>query len=155
MDRISHDVDAANVKLHHIDPVTAQPIYHAVFVRDSLERSLSAFLDKCIQSQWTARFWCQPQSHREFGRYSHFDIFVEAVLSKAQKPDNEFLAKQSFWQLDYHWLPQNWVCDLYKLIDRYHIYNADNITERKRFFLDIGGTEFNDFSLMSCSNVIQ
>merc|ERR1712176_1226732 len=99
-------------------------------VRDSLERALSAFLDKCIGSQWHNRYWCIPQSDKLTKQYSNFDVFVEAIIAKAAKPKSKFLQIHSFWQLDYHWLPQNWLCDLHKFIHRYHIYDADNIIDR-------------------------
>ena len=135
MDRIHRNgLEAANLILHH-DP----PIFHGVFVRDSLERSLSAFLEKCVHSEWRQRDWCRPQSDRQRDRYSHFDLFVETVISRAQKPENEFLATHSFWQLDYHWMPMNWICDLYQHIDLYTVYDADDVKERKRFLMDIGG----------------
>lgn len=51
-------------------------------------------------------------------------------------------SKNLNYHLPLHRLPQNWICDLYKFIDRYRIYDADNVTERKRFFLDIGGETF-------------
>eukprot|EP01084_Bolivina_argentea_P026583 49434_1 len=135
------DVDRANEILHYTHPETNKSIFHAAFVRDSLERSLSAFLDKCVLSEWHKRYWCRPQSDRRMQQFSNFDIFVEAVISKAGKPKSKFLERYSFWGLDYHWLPQNWICDLYKFISRYHIYDGDNIMDRKYFFLDIGGNK--------------
>eukprot|EP01083_Nonionella_stella_P080004 219611_1 len=136
------NADAANHVLHYIDRLNHnKSIFHAAFIRDALERSLSAFLDKCVQSEWHKRYWCQPQTVRKIGRYSHFDVFVEAAISKAIKPKHVYLQRYSFWKLDYHWLPQNWICDLYKFIHRYHIYNADQIMDRKHFFLNIGGTK--------------
>ena len=133
------DVDAANEILNYINPTTNTSVFHAAFVRDSAERALSAFLDKCIQSQWNKRYWCRPSTKRNQFLYSHFDVFIEAIISKATRPRSVFLMTNGWWGLDFHWLPQNWICDLYKFIDRYHIYDADNVYDRKNFLLNIGG----------------
>ena len=51
-------VDAANEIMR--DP----NIKHAVFIRDAIERSLSAFLDKCVGSHWSSKYWCTPRTNR-------------------------------------------------------------------------------------------
>ena len=118
MDRVYHNghkeinVDNANEILNYIDPATNKSIFHAAFVRDSVERALSAFLDKCVNSQWHKRYWCRPGTERKIHRYSHFDVFVEAVISKATIPKSAFLRTNGWWGLDFHWIPQNWICDL-------------------------------------------
>ena len=119
-------VDGANDILYSPD------VIHAVFIRDCIERALSAFLDKCIGSHWGKKYWCTPRTddnnriaHKV---YSHFDLYIDAIVDR---PDR--------YQLDYHWLPQNFVCDLYKFAGRYHVYYSRDIRSRYDFLMDIGG----------------
>ena len=100
-----------------MNPQTNRTLFHAAFVRDPIERALSAFLDKCVRSQWVHRYWCKPQSSRKYGIYSMFDLFVENVVAKPPTPVGDFKKRNSYWGMDYHWYPQNWICDIYKFID--------------------------------------
>lgn len=135
-------VNGANKLLYEKD------IYHAIFVRDPVTRSLSAFLDKCINSGWTGKHWCEPTTvkHRVTRKTilaeSQFDLFIENIINKPiLRNDSETIDPPHFvvWAIDFHWLPQNFICDTYKFIDRYHVYRAENISHRKQFLLDIGG----------------
>ena len=109
-------------------------IIHAVFIRDSIERCLSAFLDKCIQAHWSNKYWCIPRSDPNNSIthkiYTHFDLFIDSIVNKPQ-----------IHALDFHWLPQNFVCDLYKTVGRYHIYYTKDTNARYQFLFDIGGNK--------------
>ena len=121
-------INGANKILYDIN------IFHAVFVRDSIERTLSAFLDKCIGSHWLNKYWCKPRTNPDnkitHKVYSHFDLYINSIVSIP--PDSA---------LDYHWLPQNFICDLYKFIGRYNIYYSKDIKSRYKFLMDIGGNK--------------
>eukprot|EP01083_Nonionella_stella_P016718 46694_1 len=144
-------VDGANQLL--INP--NQELFHAAFVRDPIARALSAFLDKCINAFWIGKPWCTPHSRTRrtlpdpnfpnndmpFGTYSHFDLFIENIINKPMLPTKEEPVAHQIWMSDFHWFPQSFICDIYKFIDRYHIYHADNRLHRKQFLLDIGGEE--------------
>ena len=71
-----------------------------------------------------------------------FDIFVESVINRPWlKGDPEWYR---FFGIDFHWAPQNFICDAYKFIDRYKIYRAENVSDRKQFLMDIGGEKLWD-----------
>ena len=107
-------------------------IAHAVFIRDPIERSLSAFLDKCIAAHWSSKFWCKPRSNPNnriiHKVYSHFDLFIDSIV-------NIPLQRHS----DFHWLPQHFICDLYKFAGRYRVYYSQDVNARYQFLMDIGG----------------
>lgn len=107
-------------------------IIHAVFIRDPIERSLSAFLDKCIAAHWSHKFWCKPRSAQDnkitHKVYSHFDLFIDSIV-------NVPLQRHS----DFHWLPQHFICDLYKFSGRYRVYYSQDVNARYQFLMDIGG----------------
>ena len=124
--------------------------FHAIFVRDPITRALSAFLDKCVNAGWTGKYWCEPTTvlHvatlKPFHAYSQFDLFIENIINKPILRNNseyQDLPHMQIWAIDFHWLPQNFMCDAYKFIDRYHVYKAENISHRKQFLTDIGGEQ--------------
>eukprot|EP01084_Bolivina_argentea_P082971 150220_1 len=135
-DRIhTFDINGANNILYN------NKIIHAVFIRDSIERCLSAFLDKCIGSHWSKKYWCKPRTNTSkisHKIYSHFDLYIDAIINKEMS-------------LDFHWLPQNFICDLYKFVDRYNIYYSNDINSRYQFLNDINSDD--NFKLKTWNNI--
>ena len=143
---IIHDKNANGLNMHrlyHTTPENATNnilrdpnIYHAVFIRDPLERALSAFLDKCHRSEWKRSF-CIPQSQHWNKKlpqiYSLFEQFVNDITSQDRSyiNDNNLIFSLGPNCNDLHSIPQNWFCDLYKYYWRYHIYHSKNLTHSK------------------------
>eukprot|EP01083_Nonionella_stella_P177083 621413_1 len=82
--------------------------YKAVFIRDPLERALSAVLDKgfVYKIKW--------------------ETFIE------------YLQSHSPLEVDQHFRPQHQFCDLYKYHKQYHIFAHNNPSHKKMFFDDNG-----------------
>ena len=151
------------------DEILGDPdVIHATFVRDPLERALSAFLDKCHKSQWKAS-WCVPftviannsDSDRDSDsgsvvkkQKSLFDLFINRIIFADP-------SKSAKWHIeDYHSVPQNWFCDLWKYHTRYKIYRSENKTHTKMFLESLnlwdklgsyGWTKNNNGSLLDYS----
>eukprot|EP01084_Bolivina_argentea_P016893 31560_1 len=84
--------------------------YKAVFIRDPLERILSAVLDKGYTLKLT------------------WETFHQYLLETTMKKGYHFI--------DQHFRPQHKFCDLYKYADKYHIFSFHNNMDRRIFFED-------------------
>ncbi|KAL7522447.1 hypothetical protein ACHAWX_007130 [Stephanocyclus meneghinianus] len=113
----------------------SEDVPQTVFLRDPLERLLSAYLDKCVKdsvrrtqghcepnaifaSDWMAKTVKQPADDKTV-------ISLPILFDAAQDADKEmFAAYVDVFPLKWnvHFVPQAIFCDLYRNIDNYDVY---------------------------------
>ena len=90
--------------------------YKAVFIRDPLERALSGIMNK----------------GRIIGNIEWGVSFIQYLSNTSVD------SKKGKHLIDQHIRPQYTFCDLYKWIDKYHIFSYHNKLDKKRFLDDNG-----------------
>eukprot|EP01084_Bolivina_argentea_P291939 501808_1 len=64
LNKLNNDTITHFGTTHATNILYNENIIHTVFIRDSIERAISAFLDKCVASHWARKFWCKPRTQK-------------------------------------------------------------------------------------------
>jgi len=105
-----------------ISIMNADDFYLATFVRDPLERLVSAYIDKCEKKN--------VDNLCEYAKWSGTDTKSSITPSFLHWVDG-VIQCPSWPEVDNHIAPQHLFCNLYQYADKYDIFRFENKTHRK------------------------
>ncbi|KAH7708456.1 Protein SEB-3 [Aphelenchoides avenae] len=105
---------------HHseIDENTSEDWKYIAFIREPVDRFLSAYVEKCIGSSNAALDYC-------YGCGYNLTCFLATFYERTYRRPKEVSLKESV--ADRHYVPQNWVCGFSSHLSKYTLirYTSD------------------------------
>uniref|UniRef100_A0A0K0EQ48 Sulfotransferase family-containing protein n=1 Tax=Strongyloides stercoralis TaxID=6248 RepID=A0A0K0EQ48_STRER len=112
----------------------------SVFVRDPLDRFISAFINKCyIEREYLSSSFIYPGNELCYGCKRNLTCFIFEQYKRAYLYGKKMIKFTSYE--DQHTYPQNWFCNFGKLKNQYKIYktysNKEGIKNYKNNIFEI------------------
>ncbi|CEF62111.1 Sulfotransferase family-containing protein [Strongyloides ratti] len=112
----------------------------SVFIRDPLDRFISAFINKCyIEREYLSSNFIYPGNELCYGCRKNLTCFIFEQYKRSYMYVNKMTKFTSYE--DQHTYPQNWFCNFGKLKNQYKIYKTssdkEGIKKYKKNILEI------------------
>ncbi|KAH7720553.1 Protein SEB-3 [Aphelenchoides avenae] len=103
-----------------IDESNRKDWKYLTFIRDPVDRFLSAYVEKCIGSSNAALDYC-------YGCGYNLTCFLSTLYERTYRRPKEVSFKESV--ADRHYVPQNWVCGFSSSLSKYTLIRYSSDTE--------------------------